>query len=354
MNTLPSTRRQPHPAQLRTQRGLTLVELLIASLLGLIVVGALVGVFVVGNQGYKQNEAIAQLQDNARFALDTLSRDLAMAGYWGGVRAADALTNVRVSSANAGSVANDCRPSTAISDQLWLFRVETPIAFHNHATGLAPLPFGCLNGDHLVADSDLLLIRRVSGVDARLPGEAGVVANRYFVKTNQNIGSLFRAGTTFDVAGPTDCPDGSGANAPCPPVDLPVQVYAYTPQLYYVRNWLRTVGDGLPVLCRRYLDDTAATAEMREDCFAEGVENLQIEWGIGSSGVQQYSNAPTANDLRDARTARLHLIVRSVAPNVRASGDAKTFTLADYTSPALSGQLRRSYSTTVQLKNFQL
>lgn len=352
------------------QSGLTLVELLVSVTLGLVVIAALVGVFVANNRNYRQNEALALLQDNARFALDVVSRDVAMAGYWGGVRAVDAGVSVRVSATAQAAVADDCAPAVPPPGTVnWLFNVGTPLEFHNH-TGAGPVDaaFGCLDPADLVADSDVLMIRHVAGQCAwddagcEPDGTRGALeVGRFYVKTNQNIASLFRAtGSNFDPdrALPSDCPDDTGSNAPCPPVDTPQQVYAYTPQLYYVRNFLRERGDGLPVLCRRFLDDTLAVPVMDEDCLAEGVENMQIEWGVGggadSDAVLRYTSAPTLQEITDARTLRLHFLVRANALNVQASRDAKTYDLADLTgfTPA-TGVLRKAFTTTVQLKNLQ-
>ena len=353
--------RHTHPKQ---QQGLTLVELMIALTLGLIVIAVIVGVFLASSQNYRQNEAIATVQDNARFALDALGRDLAMAGYWGGVRPVDAINNVRVSATARSAVASStgtCGASGEAPD-VWLFDVGSPLQFGNHTEAQLP----CLESANVQENTDVLVVRRVSGVaaytnDGINPAVGGTVANRFYVKTNQNFGSLFRAGASFDLGGPADCPDSTGINETCKPVSAPAQVYAYTPQMYYVRNWLKTVGDGLPILCRRYLEAAVNPPEMREDCLAEGVENLQIEWGIGSNAVgmnsvENYTSTPTPDQLLQARTARIHVLVRTTALNVQASNDAKTFTLGDlvdFSPTPATGLLRRSFTTTVQLKNFQ-
>lgn len=357
----------------RKQAGFTLVELMVALTLGLIVIAALIGVFIANNQNYRQNEALAVLQDNARFALDVMSRDLAMAGYWGGVRAVDAGVNVRVSAAGRAAVSNssttngDCGPTGQGASSFWLFNVGTPLEFRTQSSG-TPIGslFRCLDPNNLVADSDIVMIRHAAGQCAFTSDVAGcggntMVANRFYVKTNQNIASLFRA-TASELntvsSTPADCVDGSGTSAPCPPVDAPQQVYAYTPQLYYVRNYLRTPGDGTPILCRRYLNDTAGTPFMDEDCLAEGVENIQLEWGLGTGTVQRYVSAPTADELLTARTVRLHILVRATGRNVQASNDAKTYSnLADlgqtFTPTPATGVMRRLFTTTVQLKNLQ-
>lgn len=157
-------------------RGLTLVELMIALTLGLIVIAALVAVFMGSNRNFRQNEALATVQDNARFALDALSRDLAMAGYWGGVRAIDAEISVRVSAVAAAAVARasasgDCGPATQPAGSNWLFEVGTPLVFRNHTLGTATISndFRCLLPANIQPDTDVLMIRRVSAVDALPP-----------------------------------------------------------------------------------------------------------------------------------------------------------------------------------------
>ena len=357
--------------------GLTLVELMIALTLGLIVIGALIAVFVGSNRNFRQNEALGAIQDNARFALDALSRDLAMAGYWGGVRPVEAELSVRVSALASAAVAKasatgDCGPATQAATTFWLFDVGVPLVFRNHTLGTSGISsdFRCLLPANIQPNTDVLMIRRVSGVDALAAGGPGLVTSRFYVKTNRNIASLFRATSpTFDPAGPRDCPDSTGLSTACKPTDTTPtqQVYAYTPQIYYIRSYLKTnadgtpIYDGIPILCRRYLNDTDTTLAypaMVEDCLAEGVENLQIEWGIGSSTVDNYVSNPTTDPLLQARTARIHLLVRATSKNVQASQDAKRYILADYDSSTDTGfvgtgQLRRSFTTTVQLKNLQ-
>ncbi len=353
----------------RRQQGLTLVELMIALTLGLIIIAAMIAVFVFNSQSYRQNEALGALQDSARFAMDSLSRDFAMAGYWGGVRPVDASDNVRVSAAATASgalSAGDCGATASIA-------VGVPMVFRNHTLDTDDVAddFACLLPADIQPNTDIVMIRRVSGEAAYShDGSAAtgaLIANRFYVKTNQNIASLFRAGSSFDLASPADCPDATGISEVCKPDSNPVQIYAYTPQIYYVRKWLRVPpsislpdGDGLPILCRRYLNDLVNPPLMQEDCLAEGVENLQIEWGIGTDAVgkdgsvERYTSTPTAAQLFEARAVRIHLLVGATAANVQASNDAKTYTLGDLAAftPA-AGVLRRSFTTTVQLKNFQ-
>ncbi|MDO9107004.1 MAG: PilW family protein [Methylovulum sp.] len=63
------------------QSGLTLIELMIAMLLGVFLIGGVVQIFVSSKQTYRMQEGLSRLQENGRFAMDFISRDLRMAGY---------------------------------------------------------------------------------------------------------------------------------------------------------------------------------------------------------------------------------------------------------------------------------
>ncbi|MFO7582517.1 PilW family protein [Guyparkeria sp.] len=64
-------------------RGFTLVELMIAMVLGLVIIGGVISVFLANKQTYRTNEAMSEVQDHARTAFEFLSRDIRMAGLTG-------------------------------------------------------------------------------------------------------------------------------------------------------------------------------------------------------------------------------------------------------------------------------
>ena len=61
--------------------GFTLIELLIAMAVGLIVLGAMYGVFTMHNKTFSNQEQIAEMQQNARAGMDMMTREIRMAGY---------------------------------------------------------------------------------------------------------------------------------------------------------------------------------------------------------------------------------------------------------------------------------
>jgi len=65
------------------QRGVTLVELLISLALGLAVLVGLSAVYVAAKQSFRFQETGGRMQEDAMFALETISRELRMAGFAG-------------------------------------------------------------------------------------------------------------------------------------------------------------------------------------------------------------------------------------------------------------------------------
>ncbi|MCO6705108.1 PilW family protein, partial [Streptomyces sp. CHB9.2] len=54
----------------RRQKGLSIIELMIALLLGLLLMGGVMQVFLSSRQTYQTNSALSQVQESGRFALD--------------------------------------------------------------------------------------------------------------------------------------------------------------------------------------------------------------------------------------------------------------------------------------------
>ena len=76
--TLPASIASP-----RSQRGLTLVELMVALVMGMVLLAGVATVFVANKQSYRLQDSLARLQENGRFAIEFLERDIRMAGYTG-------------------------------------------------------------------------------------------------------------------------------------------------------------------------------------------------------------------------------------------------------------------------------
>lgn len=74
--------------------GFTLIELMIAMLLGLIVIAGVTSVFLAGQRSFRTNNALADVQDGSRIAFELLSRDIREAGQTGCDSSSSRLANV--------------------------------------------------------------------------------------------------------------------------------------------------------------------------------------------------------------------------------------------------------------------
>ena len=63
------------------QKGLSLVELMVALVLGLFVVGSLIGLYINTKETYLMTENMSRLQENGRIALNMMSRDIRWTDY---------------------------------------------------------------------------------------------------------------------------------------------------------------------------------------------------------------------------------------------------------------------------------
>lgn len=72
-----------HLVERRVQSGVSLIELMIALVIGTLLILGAIQVFAASRSAYMISEGIARVQENGRFALDFLQRDIRMAGHLG-------------------------------------------------------------------------------------------------------------------------------------------------------------------------------------------------------------------------------------------------------------------------------
>lgn len=319
-----------------SQRGFSLIELMIAMLLGLILLGAVVTLFSQTRSSFNQNEQMARLQEDGRFALETISRDLSMAGFL-----ADLLAPSAIELEASAGLSTDCGPVSSVN---WLLS-QRDTATGNH-TGLvhtdnasgssAAAAHACIAASEVRAGSDVVSIKRLRGG----PTAAGsLTAGLHYLRTNGTVGLIFRAPMPA---------------SPSVLVPAPFEDWQYTPAIYFVRNYSLAAGDGIPTLCRKIIDPS--TGNLDSDCLAEGVEDLQIQYGLdlnGNGSVDRYSNSPAANQFASIISVRVSLLMRSLNQVPGYSND-KTYQLANgATYTPSDNYYRRAFTTTVAVRNLR-
>ena len=118
--------------RLTSQKGMTLIELMISIGLSFLIVTAMIALFVNTKQSYRLNDNVSRLQENARFAMTFLTRDLRMADYRQCVtdeRLANALEAANNSGTGSSDVitirwqSNDCTATDAT--QTIIYSIQT-------------------------------------------------------------------------------------------------------------------------------------------------------------------------------------------------------------------------------------
>lgn len=78
-----SLRDEAGPGHRADQCGLSLIELMIGMVLGLVILGAVLYLFAGNRASHRHQESLSMVQESGRFALERLSQDVRMAGYAG-------------------------------------------------------------------------------------------------------------------------------------------------------------------------------------------------------------------------------------------------------------------------------
>ncbi len=80
-------------AHKKQQHGMTLVELMVAITISLTMLAGVVQIFIGNKQTYRVTEELSRVQENGRFTMDFLAREVRMADFWGCANAAVDVTN---------------------------------------------------------------------------------------------------------------------------------------------------------------------------------------------------------------------------------------------------------------------
>lgn len=305
-------------------RGLTLVELLLAAALGSALCLACTILLAHSRQAFLRDEQVARTQENGHYALRLLTRELSMAGYLG-----ESLPDEVVRLPAGGT---DCYRHM-VQQRAALEHYDNLSAAGTSSSG-GGIPTGCERaGDHQ-SGADGLLVRRTMDLPAILRGERlhPTAADILYLRSGQNSAEIVRGA------------DGLAADD---------SLWRYHPQLFFLRSYSRYRGDGIPALCRiRLSPEAERTAPV--ECLAEGVEQLQLEFGIDSDGdriADRYLVQPTAAELGRAVIARVQLLMRSPLPLPGHRDDNSYALLGGEVAEPGDRYYRRLMSTAVVLRN---
>ncbi|MEO0616909.1 MAG: PilW family protein [Pseudomonadota bacterium] len=312
------------------QQGLTLVELLVAAVMGSVVLGAVAQLLVVSSRHYARTETLAQMQEQADVAIRFLRDDLRMAGHWGALRDAAAIGgSARSDDPNPSGLALPARCAPR-------FTTDLVIAVALHTT---PDAWGCRIA---ARDDSHALSLRYASAEAFAPQ-----TNRLQIVGDTETAQLTTRAQTPDAPTP-----GAGIR------DLAVRGYYVAPA--------STLFPDQPVLRRMTLNALTSGPRYIDEEITPGVEAFRVAAHVDFDGDGAADTLIPANHpalaRRDATGAADHpplavtvaVVVRSETARWRGAG-AHTFEVpgASLHFPD-DGFLRIAAITTVRVRNLRV
>lgn len=311
------------------ERGMTMVELLVALAIGSFLIIGAVQIYNQSRQAFVINESIAKVQETAQFAMDTIEADLRLASYYG--------RNSRGSAVEGRSLPGTPNPLglpvPAGCGARWALDLNRPVEGDNNGY---TLPCAPVNGAQ--ANSDTVTTRRATVAATPLAG------GRLQVQSTRIQGRLFQNGVV-----------PAGFNP------LTSQTHDMLVNTYYVST-NSILLPGVPTLRRKTLVSIAGPAIIDQE-VVPGVENIQLQFGVDvdlDNTVDRYVNpADVIFDPLDpafipgARimTARIWLVVRSIEPEIGIT-DNRVYQPGDVNLGTYNDQFRRlQVSKTILLRN---
>ncbi len=328
----------------KSEVGMTLIEILIAMVLGIFLIGGIIQIFIGSQQSYRMQENLSRMQENGRFAMEFISRDVRMADYWGCLREGlNKITNnlnttgagydstlhnfdKGIDGTNGASSTPDTITMRGIYDNG--IAVQSPFGPTTSAQVNVSAGNTLTQGDVvIVADCSSADIFQISNVN---PGTSGVLMHLTDAATNPG---------NINISDPS-CP---GTNTHCfsKVYQSDASVYKPTVISYSVKNG----ASGLPALFR---NNNGVDIE-----FIEGIEDLQIFYGEDTNDdntSDHYVSAQTAGlDMDRVVSVRVTILVASLDNNL--SSQAIDYSYNGATITPTDRRLRQVFSSTIAVRN---
>jgi type IV pilus assembly protein PilW len=299
----------PHKRSLAAQRaetGFTLVEIMVALTLGMIVIAALVILFSNASASRHEVDRTSRQVENGHYAMQVLADEMRHAGYFAEFKP-DVL-------ATPAAKPDPC--STAIADLNAALALQVQ-GYYNPPSGSIP---SCLSD--VRAGTDIVVVRRTSTCIRGTTDCDGAVAGTPYFQA-----SLCGSATELASNDPSNwyALDTAEASLTRTKRDCATvaDIHRYLTRIYFIAN-NDLPGDGIPTLKRAELGAGAGgAAAFTIVSVVEGVENLQIEYGLDldNDGAPDVFTADPDNysctgsacvaNWRNVMAARLNLLVRS-------------------------------------------
>ena len=348
------------------QQGFTIVELMVAATLGLLIVAGAISMLISNKRIYTEQDELGRLQENARFAMDMLIRDIRMAGHTGcngdvasvenNITGAGVVTSLYSFTPVEGAEgANNWQPSNSTQDVAGMLAGSDSITVRYLAdtdiyTMTPAMSAGTsqifTSGGSGIALGDVLAIADCTSADIVVATNIGLTGAVGCSSTGPTDGACLD--TVTHAAGVVvGALPGNAVAALSRNYDASSTIFRYVTNRYFVAN----DAAGNPVLNRRSSEVNPVNPEE----VIEGVENMQILYGEDTAGNDQiadtYVTAAAVADWDNVVSVRVSLLMRSVEEYGPDQDNATYDLLGTIIDPVDDRRRRRVFTATIQLRN---
>lgn len=270
------------------QSGFTLIELMVSMVIGLLIVIALISLLLNVSNNNSEMGKTNRMIENGRFALQLLQADISHAGFLGGY--VPQFDDLSLGTAVVPTDVPTAVPDPCLEYASWGVAPYTvpPLVWHkSNLIGIAvqgyeipavvPSPTLSICAAKVVspkASTDVLFVRHAENC---VPGvgtcPAFTAGDLYF--------QTARCGTA--TPSPAYALESDAAlltlqNRDC---TTTAELRKFVSNLYYIRDYAVTAGDGIPTLMRSQFGLSGGTLEHKAaEALIEGVEGFRVEFGI--------------------------------------------------------------------------
>jgi type IV pilus assembly protein PilW len=357
------------------QAGVTLVELMISLLLGLLLTAGIIQVFAGNRVTYAFNDGLSRIQENARFSLDHIAYNARMAGYSGCLSDVAIHNNLDVPNDFRDDIENGIEGYEANgtgNDATFVAASADPAPSGNPNAWTPGLPDE-LNG-RVIPGSDVLIVRGVSGVARPLvspfntPAELVTTDPHDFLPGEILVVSDCQKASIFQLTAVS----GSGAAVNLahadtagfvPGNDLATwdaeQDYGLGSEIGRLQTYAFYIGSGAggrPSLFQlRLARLSGSQSEFIPEELVSGIDTMQVRYGLDADqngAVEALVTADAIVDWTSVASVEVTLLARAT-DEYGAEVDTAVYTVGGTTSfnPADDRRLRQVFSTTIGVRN---
>ncbi|MEA3277711.1 MAG: PilW family protein [Pseudomonadota bacterium] len=344
------------------QTGLTLVEILVALAVSLVLLAGIVQIYAASKQSYRVTDALSRQQENARYAMEILARDIRSAGLLGcggrSTRVANSVNDAGAWYAEASAIIGyeggvDSFPEEYASDVLSgtdsvilrYANTDDTYMVTKHVPDSATIH---LADDHDLKQGEILVIANADCTQVGVFQMSNTNLNNTISIVDHNTGGATSPGNcTKTLWGDWDC-NGSFPTNPTKDMayDSDSFLLRFAAHAYYIGS--SSSPGNPPALFRERLSGGSTTSEE----LVEGVEDLQIQYGEDTDEDQIANLYRPANQVADwgnIVSVNLSLLLRTTEDSL--SQGTQSVSYNGGTVTATDRRLRMAHSATVNLRN---